>query len=36
MMSKKNERKHIYVYADWIEIDGPVLMGVLAIDVVRG
>ncbi|MCB9091962.1 MAG: HipA domain-containing protein [Halobacteriovoraceae bacterium] len=35
-MSKKNERKHIYVYADWIGVDGPFLMGVLSIDVVRG
>ena len=36
MMSKRNERKHIYVYADWIGADGPFLMGVLSIDVVRG
>lgn len=35
-MAKKNERKHIFVYADWIGLDGPKLMGVLAIDVVRG
>ena len=35
-MSKKNERKHIYVYADWRGIDGPLLMGVLSVDVVRG
>lgn len=35
-MAKKNERKHIYVYADWIGIDGPLLMGTLSVDVVRG
>jgi serine/threonine-protein kinase HipA len=35
-MARKNERKYIYVYADWIGIDGPQLMGVLAVDVVRG
>lgn len=35
-MSKKNQRKHIYVYADWIGIVGPLLMGVLSIDVLRG
>ncbi len=35
-MSKKNERKHIYVYADWVGIDGPFLMGVLSVDAVRG
>lgn len=36
MMTKKNERKHIYVYADWLGIDGPLLTGVLSADVVRG
>lgn len=36
MMSKKNERKLIYVYADWLGVDGPFLMGILSIDVVRG
>lgn len=35
-MSKKNERKHIYVYADWVGIGQPYLMGVLSVDVVRG
>ncbi len=35
-MAPKKERKHIYVYADWIGIDGPTLMGVLSADVVRG
>jgi len=35
-MPKKKERKHIYVYADWIGIGGPQLMGVLSVDVVRG
>ena len=35
-MGKKNERKQIYVYADWIELDGPQFMGILAVDVIRG
>lgn len=35
-MAKKNERKHIYVYADWIGINGPLLMGTLFVDIVRG
>ncbi len=35
-MANKNDRKHIYVYADWIGIDGPHLMGELCVDVVRG
>lgn len=35
-MAKKKERKHIYVYADWAGIVGPKLMGILAVDVVRG
>lgn len=35
-MAKKNERKHIYVYADWIELNGPKLMGILNIDVSKG
>lgn len=35
-MAKKNERKHIYVFADWIELHGPRLMGTLFVDVVRG
>jgi len=35
-MAKKAERKHIYVYADWIGVDGPQLMGELCVDVVRG
>jgi hypothetical protein len=33
-MAKKKERKHIYVYADWVGIVGPKLMGILAADVV--
>lgn len=35
-MAKKNERKHIYVYADWMAVNTPQLMGTLAVDVVRG
>lgn len=35
-MGKKNERIHIYVYADWIGGDGPSLMGSLCADIVRG
>ncbi|MCK5071777.1 MAG: HipA domain-containing protein [Bacteriovoracaceae bacterium] len=35
-MAKKNERKHIYVYADWIGVDGPQIMGTLTVDFVRG
>jgi serine/threonine-protein kinase HipA len=35
-MVKNNERKHLYVYADWISMNGPHLMGVLAVDLVRG
>lgn len=36
MMSKRNERKQIYVFADWIGVAGPQLMGVLSADLVRG
>lgn len=35
-MVKINQRKHIYVYADWIGIEGPQLMGNLFVDIVRG
>ncbi len=35
-MSKKNQRKQIYVYADWIGVNGPKLMGLLSVDIVRG
>jgi len=35
-MAKKNDRKHIYGYADWNGIDGPHLMGVLSVDVKMG
>jgi len=32
----KNEKKKIFVYADWTEIDVPALMGVLSVDFLRG
>lgn len=35
-MAHKNERRFIYVYADWIGIDGPQFMGTLAVDIIRG
>ncbi len=35
-MAHKNQRKHIYVYADWIGVHSPQLMGTLSVDVVRG
>jgi len=35
-MAKKSERKNIYVYADWIGVNSPKLMGVLSVDIVRG
>lgn len=35
-MAKQNMRKHIYVYADWVGIDGPKFMGTLSVDIVRG
>ena len=30
------KRKEIYVYADWIELSKPVLMGILSVDLLRG
>ncbi len=35
-MAKKKERKYIYVYADWLGLEGPKHMGTLAVDIVRG
>ncbi len=35
-MINKNNRKHIYVYADWAELEGPLLVGELCVDKVRG
>ena len=35
-MKNRTERKHIYVYADWIGIKGPRLIGILSVDIVRG
>ena len=32
----KNEKRKIFVYADWLELDTPVLMGVLSVDFLRG
>jgi serine/threonine-protein kinase HipA len=31
-----SQKKKIYVYADWVELDVPVLMGVLSVDYLRG
>lgn len=36
MMIEKTKRKQIYVYADWAEVNGPELIGILSFDVVRG
>ena len=35
-MTARSERKYIFVYADWQTVDGPLLMGTLAVDIVRG
>lgn len=35
-MSRKNQRKHIYVYADWLGLEGPQLVGTLSVDAVKG
>ncbi len=35
-MSKKSSRREIYVYADWKEINGPRLIGVLRSELLRG
>ncbi len=35
-MAKKSERKIIYVYADWVGLNGPSLVGTLAAELVRG
>lgn len=35
-MTIKNKRKYIYVYGDWVKVDGPQLIGTLAVDIVRG
>lgn len=35
-MSKKNTRRDIYVFADWREISGPQLIGVLHSELLRG
>lgn len=35
-MGKESLRKSIYVYADWMGMSGPQLMGVLTVDIVRG
>lgn len=35
-MSKKSSRRDLYVYADWKEIKGPRLMGVLHSELLRG
>jgi len=32
----RNEKKKIYVYADWVGLDVPTLMGVLSVDFLRG
>ena len=28
--------KNIYVYADWVELDNPIFMGNLFVDILRG
>jgi serine/threonine-protein kinase HipA len=35
-MSNRNSRREIYVYADWRELNGPKLMGVLYSELLRG
>jgi serine/threonine-protein kinase HipA len=35
-MSKKNNKRYVYVYADWHGLNGPLLMGVLHADLLRG
>ncbi len=35
-MSTKSTRREIYVYADWKEVNGPTLMGVLRSELLRG
>lgn len=35
-MSKRNARRDIYVYADWTEINGSQIMGVLHSELLRG
>ena len=32
----KNEKKKIHVYADWIELEAPSLMGILSVEFLRG
>ncbi|NDV67363.1 type II toxin-antitoxin system HipA family toxin [Dysgonomonas sp. 25] len=32
----KNQKKEIFVYADWLELNGPQLMGKLIVDYLRG
>lgn len=32
----KPEKKKIYVYADWVELETPALMGILSADFLRG
>lgn len=31
-----NEKKKIYVYADWLELETPTLMGTLSVELSRG
>jgi len=35
-MAKKNTKRAVYVYADWCELNGPVFMGVLHAELLRG
>ena len=35
-MAKKNIKREVYVYADWHELNGPVFMGVLHAELLRG
>jgi serine/threonine-protein kinase HipA len=35
-MSKQNQRKEILVYADWLDIRKPMLMGILYSEIIRG
>ena len=35
-MNMGNEKKKIYVYADWFEFDTPSLMGILSVELLRG
>ena len=35
-MSKKNNKRYVYVYADWHGLNGPLFMGVLHTELLRG